>query len=48
MVYQRKLFLSEANNREIIGAIEANKGTHCLQKRIEKFLLINITDDKTF
>ena len=36
---QRKLFLSEVNNRETIAATEANYDTYCLQKRIEKFPL---------
>ena len=40
IVYQLELFLSEVNNRETIAAIEANNGTYCLQKQIQKFLLI--------
>ena len=36
---QGELFLSEVNNRETIAAIEVNKDTYFLQKRIEKFPL---------
>ena len=38
VLLQRKLFLSEANNRETIAAIEANNDT---QKPIEKFPLLS-------
>ena len=36
---QRKLFLSEVNNRETITVIEVNNDAYCLQTRIEKFPL---------
>ena len=36
---KREYFLSEVNDRESIVATEANNGTYCIQKRIEKFPL---------
>ena len=42
---QYYVFLSEVNNRETIVAIEANNDSYFLQKRIEKFPLIDIDDE---
>ena len=36
--------VSEVNNKETIAAIEVNDDTYCLQKRIEKFPLVHLTN----
>ena len=39
---EREFFLLEVNNGETIAAIESNNDTYCLQKRIEKFPLMEL------